>query len=147
MVQLHPISNAAIEGVILPPGTELLEGDVYASTRGNWESNPVPHARLRTSHVAWVRPSGDLNTISKSGKALLCYLAEHNFLVTEDSWHWKVIPEPRWKNDDRMDWGIKDPECIPELITRGLLLPHPHAWAVYELSDAGKEAAKMFGKQ
>jgi hypothetical protein len=143
-VHLHPVSKAPIEGTILPFGTELLEGDVYDSTKGNWEPNPIPGVFLGASCTIWVRPSGDSKTISEEGKRLLCDLEEHNFLLTEDSWHWKAIPSPHWKDDARMDWGVKHPECIPELISRGFLLPYVHGAGCYEVTDAGKEAAKVF---
>jgi hypothetical protein len=146
-VHLHPISNAPIEGTILPSGTELLEGDVYDSTRGSWEPNPIPGARLRGSAAIWIRPSGDLTTISEEGKQLLSYLAEYNFLLAEDSYHWKVIPSPRWRDDGRMDWEVKNPDCIPELIRRGLILPHPNAVRCYEVTDAGREAVRTVNKE
>lgn len=141
---IHPRSGAAIRGMLLPPMTKLLPGDRYDSHGGNWEEHPmlegcVIHPGCQT---LWVRPSGDPSTLSEEGKGLLCYLAGHNFLLTEDSWHWKVIPSLHWKHDGRMDWAVQDPDCIPDLIARGFLLSLPGDSEVYEVTEAGHEAAK-----
>jgi hypothetical protein len=142
---IHPTSGATIRGMLLPPMTELLPGDRYDSTSGSWEEQHILAgcAIDLGCETLWIRPSGDLATLSEEGKDLLRYLADHNLLLTEDLWHWKIIPSLHWKDDGRMDWGVKHPDCIPNLIARGFLLPHPSDPEVYEVTEAGREAARM----
>jgi len=141
---LHPVSHVTIRGMRLPPTTVVGENDRYASTKGDWENNPLL-AGLTIQpgcETVWVRPSGDLSNLSPEGKELLLYLAENKFLLAE-TWHWVVIPSLRWKHNGRMDWGVLHPECIPELISRGFLLPHPEDNGTYEVTEAGHEAARI----
>ena len=140
---IHPRSGVAICGTLLPPTTELLPGDRYDSTSGNWEEQPILAGCTigPGCETTWVRPSGDLSTLSNEGKGLLCYLADNNLLLTKDSWHWKAIPSLHWKHDGRMDGAVQHPDCIPDLIARGFLLPCPDDSEVYEVTKAGHEAA------
>jgi len=141
----HPVSGARLRGTLLPAMTELLPGDCYDSRHGRWKNNPaLAGCVIRAGcQTVWVRPSSDLSTLSEEGKDLLRCLVDDNLLLTEDSWHWKAIPTLRWKNDGRMDWAVQHPEFVPDLIARGFLLPHPHACDVYEVTEAGREAARV----
>lgn len=142
---VHPRSGEILRGQLLPPRTELLPGDFYDSTRGNWEQQPLlAGCTIRPGcETLWVRPTGDLSTLSEEGKGLLCYLADHNCFLVEDEWHWKAIPALHWKSDGRMDWAVQHPECVPDLIARGFLLPHPNDSEVYEVTEVGREIAKI----
>lgn len=141
---IHPRSGATIRGMLLPPMSKLLPGDRYDSHSGNWDEHPMLEGCIirHGCQTLWVRPSGDLSTLSEEGKGLLCYLAHHKLLLAEDSWHWKAIPSLRQKYDGRMDWAVQHPDCIPDLIARGFLLPLPKDSEVYEVTEAGHEAVK-----
>lgn len=54
----HPQNkNRTVFGKKLKGGDKLQEGDVYASTSGNWEVCPCPGVVLKEGcEVLWVRP-------------------------------------------------------------------------------------------
>ena len=141
---VHPKSGAVIVGMLLPPQTVLMPHDCYDSSTGEWENNPaLAGLQLRgLCGATWVRPSGDLSALSPESRDLLIYLAEMRFLVALTS-HWVVIPSVYWKNDGRMDWEIRHPECVEDFISRGFLLPFFGHSDVYEFTDAGREAARL----
>ncbi len=124
---VHPFSGAIIEGVQLPPGSVIREGDKYDSSDGKWRvahlaaGSKVP----RGNHVVWVRQPSPL---SDNGRVLLDYLNlkpwGEETCIGERNGAFYIIPSPTFNWDGRFDIVAKrvvHPECIQELVDHGYL--------------------------
>ena len=79
--------------------------------------------------------------LSEEGKRLLKYLAQYDFCLAYRNC-WKAIPSPQYKDDGRMDWKIKHPECVQELIDLFLVVECGDDPDVYKLSERGRRIAQ-----
>lgn len=138
---LHPDTQVPILGMRLAPGAVLQGDDCYASSDGRWQKSPgTAGLTLKASQAVWIRPDVEL---SSEAEDLLKYLAKSRFYLAKREW-WVFIPALRWKDDGRMDWKVRHPECIQELKDYGFIQPCSEDETVYELSDASRLAAEEF---
>ena len=114
----HPQSGEKIQGMKLAPGAKIQESDFYDSTSGRWIRCPSAGGTVpEGGHVIWVRQNAEL---SEDARALLQYMATSlNFLTHRN--HWKAIPDPSARYDERLDWEMPHPECVQDLIDFGFL--------------------------
>lgn len=154
---LHPVSLIPLEGMRLGPGAMIRETDLYDSTDGSWRPAPCAGATLQEGcTTVWVRPEAKLST---EGRQLLSHLV-HNptYGLTQRSGMWIVVPSAKAKYDGRMQWEVRHPECVQELIDFGLVAPTPvilsleqlpldFAWpqagdVICYLTEAGREEGR-----
>lgn len=123
----HPTSGAIIEGVRLPPNSDIGKDDWYDSSDGKWRKagsiagGTVPEG----NHVIWVRQRGPL---SGNARTLLGYLNARPWgaktCVGERNHAFYVIPSPTFNWDGRFEIESKrvaHSECIQELVDHGFL--------------------------
>lgn len=121
---VHPVSQIPLGGMRLGLGATLRGTDQYASSDGNWRpAASWAGCSLQSGcPTVWVRPGVEL---SPEGRALLGYLVQWNFYLTQRGNMWIVVPSAKWKYDGRIPWEVQHPECIEELRDYGFIARSP----------------------
>ncbi len=111
-----------IAGMKLAAGAILEPDDHYDSTDGKWQpaGQWAGVAIQPACSTTWVRPNAGVSDQALNLLRELVQTSGQHYFLTNRPW-WKMVPTPRSAEDGRMDWQVRHPERVQELIDFGLI--------------------------